>query len=193
MSTITRTQSLSEHHKDADTPEKFHRLSRASSIDKIRLLNNYIYSKHYYIFPALLNWLKTSNNGLQKIGKNTINFYRFALINSIIYRAFHLNADATKAQLQDCIFYTKTVILPNIVDLFVSFYDRCVESHLLRRLGVIALGAFVVAEFFMCFYFLLRSVLPSGLVFLIVCVALIVILLCKSLRLEYVYLNKKHK
>ncbi|XP_063926820.1 uncharacterized protein LOC135140258 [Zophobas morio] len=134
------------------------RLVRTSSLEKIRRFNSFICSQQYYILPALLAWLRSSQSVLQSSTEKTIFFFRSLIFSHLLYKLYQVE------------FRT---ILSNVLALFEKQirvqYGRITRVENLLRMGVVMVVAVLLTELVVCFYLLCLTGAPSGLVFLIVC------------------------
>ncbi|KAL3271055.1 hypothetical protein HHI36_021555 [Cryptolaemus montrouzieri] len=160
------------------------KLVRTSSIEKIKELNNYICSQQYYIIPALLSWIKSSQNGLENTMEKTIMLYRYILCNTIIYRVFKINQVC-----RDCTSNVKKIIF----EYGHTLVDSCYKADFLLKVGLYSAITLVSLQFFMCIYLLFLTYIPVGLFFLISCVASVIFLFYESIKTQDFRIRKQKK
>ncbi|XP_074026777.1 uncharacterized protein [Leptinotarsa decemlineata] len=144
------------------------RLVRAASIEKIKRFNSFICSQHYYILPAILSWLKSSQPNLQTSTESTILIFRSMIFNTFFYKMFF------NSRTHDVFSKVKPeVIAKNIVSSVIANFhkkfSKCFESTFLLTISVYSACAVVMGQLIFSLYLIYSTYLPYGMVFLIVC------------------------
>ncbi|KAJ8947669.1 hypothetical protein NQ318_009553 [Aromia moschata] len=151
------------------------RLVRTSSIEKIRRFNNFICSQHYYILPALLSWLKSSQSGLQTSTEKTIFFFRSLIFNTFFYKfylmvsKFGFSAGRSASKIQEDVRRALLAIISN----FYRKFTNCVESTFLLAFAVYSACVLVVIHLAVVVYLMYLAFLPYGFIFMVGCIATI--------------------
>ena len=143
---------------NANLEEKRQKFIRSGSIDKIIQFNSYICTQNYFLLPALIAWLKSSQTTFQtQIEKYIISFkstFVNVLLQVIIFA--HL-------QIKN---YVAAVYKSQVCNLYRLKYQLLVVS--------VYLGLFAIfAQFLICLYFILDICLPLGAMFLYSCISFI--------------------
>lgn len=191
-STISQTE-LKTLMPTALTPLKMEdrqgKLVRSSSIDKIRRFNSFICSQQYYILPAILSWLKSSQSGLQISTKKTIFFFRSLFFKSLLYKYFLISLKSkewSSEQLLSTIEEFKAIAVEN----FHDTYTKCFESTFLLIAAVYGACAIVLVQLLTTLYLLYFTLVPYGMVFLVGCMLTIKYICYKTI---FFYLCKSTK
>ncbi|KAH0818433.1 hypothetical protein MTP99_006692 [Tenebrio molitor] len=154
MSSTVSTTEVQTISKKVMTPrkadDKTQRLVRTSSLEKIRRFNSFICSQQYYVLPALLAWLKSSQTVLQSSTEKTIFFFRSLLFTHFLYKLCQLEF--------------RTIVSNGLLLVRKQFREIC-----LLKWAVYATALVLSAQLFLCFYLLCNTHVPNGLAFLIVC------------------------
>lgn len=170
--------------------EKPARLVRTSSIEKIRRFNSFICSQHYFILPALISWLKSSQVALHSQYEQKIYFFKSLIFNTYFYKLFLQNCKnvtTTKAaQIQQVHLNHIQVLVSN----FFSTFSKSFESTFVLKVAVYLASLFIVVQLLFCIYLLALIHIPNGLYFLISCLLYINYI---GFKLEYCKRDIKHK
>ncbi|XP_050501112.1 uncharacterized protein LOC126881110 [Diabrotica virgifera virgifera] len=155
------------------------RLTRSSSLDKIKKFNTFICSQQYYVLPALLNWLKSSQTNLQASTESTIYFLRAFIFNAFFkfYLLFFRKQQFSVEQIK---IVAKKVIAVVISNFFETF-SKCFEPTFLLMAGVY-FGCFIVCmQLLFTIYLMYLLFLPLGFLFLMGCMMSIQYLCYKTM------------
>lgn len=155
--TSTQVQTLPSRVIPCKMDNKSARLVRTSSLEKIRRFNSFICSQQYYILPALLTWLRSSQSGLNSSAERTIFAFRSLFFNTFFYNLHEIEF--------------KSIITNNLILVLkrIESTYKNIESTFLLRISIYLTALILVLELGLCFYILCNTHVPSGLVFLIVC------------------------
>ncbi|RZC42015.1 hypothetical protein BDFB_010920, partial [Asbolus verrucosus] len=178
VQTISQKPTVLTHRKMEDRTQ---RLVRTSSLEKIRRFNSYICSQQYYILPALLAWLRSSQSVLQSSTEKTIFFFRSLLFSNFLYKLYQV-------EFKSLIFNVLVSILKQIQTNYKN-----VESTFLLKMAVYMAALILATEVGLCFYLLFSTHIPSGLVFLIVCWFYIIYLNARSVYFSAEKRNRDSK
>ncbi|XP_044763757.1 uncharacterized protein LOC123320489 [Coccinella septempunctata] len=163
MSTVvSETMTAMEELKMREKPTS--RLVRTSSLEKIKEFNNYICSQNYIILPALLNWLKSSQPGLETNLDVATAFYRHLLYNILLYKVIEF-----KIVCKGCIRKSRKLFNAQFKRLANGTASRIKDTDFLFKSAVYVVVVIVNLEITTCFYLLLANSAPLGLLFLTVC------------------------
>lgn len=169
--------------------EKQMKLVRTSSIEKIKRFNSFICSQQYYILPAILSWLKSSQSGLQSSTEKTIFFFRSLFFKSMLYKYFVVGIKSSGVwipeELHNNVVNIKTG-KTNLRDIFT----KCLESNLLLVAAVYGACAIILVQFATTIYLLYFTLVPYGFLFLVGCMLTIKYICYKTL---FFYLSKSAK
>ncbi|XP_018324813.1 uncharacterized protein LOC108736753 [Agrilus planipennis] len=182
--------------------EKRDRFVRSSSIEKIIKFNAYICSQNYFILPAILAWLKTSQSVLHANLEKIILFIKYLIFNSMAYRMLESKVELVAPSV---------LYIINVSLLCFAYYrdavrlgTRKVAQDVKYRLNIAALFmksyVFIVAVYFTVFVVFVQAVVCAGIVlgafvtggptFLCVC---LYAMLYIYLRILMDYLQKSEK
>lgn len=169
--------------------EKQMKLVRTSSIEKIKRFNSFICSQQYYILPAILSWLKSSQSGLQSSTEKTIFFFRSLFFKSMLYKYFVIGIKTSGVwipeELHNNVVNIKTG-KTNLRDIFT----KCLESNLLLVAAVYGACVIILVQFATTIYLLYFTLVPYGFLFLVGCMLTIKYICYKTL---FFYLSKSAK
>lgn len=155
MSTVvSETITAMENLRFKEKPTS--KLIRTSSLERIKEFNTYICAHNYFFVPTLLNWLKTSQNGLESNLDVFAAFYRHLLYNILLYKVIEF-----KLICKGCVSQSRCYLF----DSFMKLKD----SEFLFKFGVHVAVLVVSLEVSTCFYWLFAKAAPVGLLFLTVC------------------------
>jgi hypothetical protein len=102
MSSTVSTTEVQTISKKVMTPrkadDKTQRLVRTSSLEKIRRFNSFICSQQYYVLPALLAWLKSSQTVLQSSTEKTIFFFPLSPLHPLPLQALPVGVQGDRLQ-----------------------------------------------------------------------------------------------
>lgn len=170
--------------------DKQAKLVRSSSIEKIKRFNTFICTQQYYILPAILSWLKSSQSGLQSSTEKTIFFLRSLFFKSMLYKYLVIGLKSSGVwsadELHINIFNVKPSTKTNIFDMFI----KCFESNFLLAAAVYGACAIVLIQFITTVYLLYFTLVPYGFLFLVGCMLTIKFICYKTL---FFYVSKSAK
>lgn len=164
------------------------RLTRSSSLDKIKKFNTFICSQHYYILPALLSWLKSSQSNLQTATEGTIHFLRTFLLNAFFkcYSFFFKTKKFSINKNQNAAMISVSAIIAN----FLEEFSKCLEPTFLLS-AVVYIGCLLVfVQVLFSVYLIYLIFLPQGFIFLVGCM-LTIQYMCYKTMLNYIEESKK--
>jgi len=159
------------------------RFMRSASIERIKQFNSFICSQNYFLLPALIAWLKTSQTVFHFHIERCILFLKSIFTASIIYKVFVgqckacANSLNTRAKL--CLHNIKNSdAIPALEMLFFILHHSTssLVANIRRKLYVLCIYATLVLIFLQlatCIFFMCNAYLPGGLIFLFVCIYLI--------------------
>jgi len=144
--------------EDLRTKEKpISKLVRTSSLERIKEINNYICSHNYFFLPVLLNWIKSSQGGLESNLDIATTFYQHLLYNILLCKVIEF-----KLICKGCFNYTKKTFNTLLLQLASNITD----SAFLFKLAIYVAVVLVSLEISTCFYLLFAKYPPGGLLFL---------------------------
>ncbi|XP_056641024.1 uncharacterized protein LOC130447964 [Diorhabda sublineata] len=157
------------------------RLSRSSSLDKIKKFNSFICSQQYYMLPALLSWLKSSQSNLQTATEGTIHFLRTVFLNAFFkcFTFFFKTKQFNIGKIQNVMRVWISIKLAN-------FFD----PTFLFSAGVYIGCLIVFVQVLFSVYLIFLIFLPQGFIFLVGCM-LTIQYLCYKTMVKYIVGTKK--
>lgn len=154
------------------TEKPKHELLRSTSIEKIKRFNSFICSQNYYILPSLLTWLKTSQTVLQSTAERTIFCFKYLFVSDVLHKAIVAKTRTWVASSTDQVktgdFLLAIEVLARSAQNRVAVAYRDISNALLR-VAVYFSVVFIYLQLIFCGYLLCLTLVPSGLIFLIVC------------------------
>lgn len=163
---------------------------RSSSIEKIKRFNTFISSQQYYILPAILSWLKSSQSGLQSSTEKTIFFFRSLFFRSMLYKYFIVGLKSSGVWSPERIL--NNLILEETINIgnFFEVFTKCFESTFLLPVAVYGACTIVLVQLLALVCFLYSTLVPYGFMFLVGCMLTIKFICYKTL---FFYLCKNTK
>lgn len=172
------------------TEDKQLKLVRSSSMETIKRFNTFICSQQYYILPAILSWLKTSQSGLQTSTEKTIFFFRSLFFKSIFCKYF-VNGIKSSGIRSSQDLNMNLINIKNLTKTqFSDMFTKCFETNFLLAAAVYGACAIVVVQFLTTIYLLYIALVPYGFLFLVGCMATIKYIYYKTL---FSYMSKSTK
>lgn len=169
--------------------EKQTKLIRTSSIEKIKRFNTFICSQQYYILPAILSWLKSSQSGLQSSTERTIFFFRSLFFKSMLYKYFIVGLKSSGLWIPGEI-HNNVVNIKSGKTSLRDILSKCLQSDLLLVATVYGACAIILVQFMTTIYLLYFTLVPYGFLFLVGCMLTIKYICYKTL---FFYLSKSAK
>lgn len=159
-------------------------------METIKRFNTFICSQQYYILPAILSWLKTSQSGLQSSTEKTIFFFRSLFFKSMLCKYFVIGIKSSgvwsPTDLNINIVNIKNSTKTKLSDIITKSFD----SNFLLAAAVYGACAIVILQFLTIIYLLYITSVPYGFLFLIGCLVATKYIYCKSL---FYYISKSSK
>lgn len=122
--TTTNTRQTTNNKMNETNNRSKKTLIRSASIQKLIEFNTYICSQQFYLLPGLINWLKSSQTGVETAFKLTIIFFR-----SLVFNKLKMIYDGTAMRSRTCLTFTIYVTaLALLLELFVCFYYLMVAN-----------------------------------------------------------------
>lgn len=172
------------------TEDKQLKLVRSSSMETIKRFNTFICSQQYYILPAILSWLKTSQSGLQSSTEKTIFFFRSLFFKSMLCKYFVIGIKSSGV-------WSPTDLNINIVNIKNSIktklsgiFSKSFDSNCLLAAAVYGACAIVIIHFLTIIYLLYVALVPYGFLFLVGCIVATKYIYYKSL---FYHISKSSK
>lgn len=148
------------------TEDKQLKLVRSSSMETIKRFNTFICSQQYYIVPAILSWLKTSQSGLQSSTEKTIFFFRSLFFKSMLCKYFVIGIKSSGVWSPNELANIKNSTKTKLIDVFI----KCFDSNFLLAAAVYGACAIVIVQFLTTIYLLYLALVPYGFLFLVGCI-----------------------
>lgn len=184
ITTTEREEQTSCTQYEADTYKvrtDIHRrnnFTRSPSLDKIIKFNTYICSQNFFILPSILAWLKTSHTVLKSYAGRCTAIVKAVVYSSMLYKIIQAQASIMAAAFSDVSISEPKQFL-RALKVILMETERSLEQlpeKLKRKLlksAVYFCFFFIFLQLALCLWSLNWRLVPSGLIFLLVCLTII--------------------
>lgn len=165
------------HTKSTDLNKRTN-FTRSPSLEKIIQLNTYICSQNYFILPAILTWLRSSQTVLKSYTEKSILTIKSAIFHSILYKMIESQFILTSAALRE-VSITEPQKLLSALNTVLTQIKTSIDNlperfkRLILKVAVYFSFFYIFLQLALCLWALRCSVVPSGLTFLLACIAIV--------------------